>query len=129
MLNVPPEVISNLRDLLQNLSLETVPVCIVLQYYPHHNTVCIHLYDECKRSNDSDVCHRLWSILLWIVRAYLLTIKYQVVQFLPIIIISEQFENILLKFLTRGFQFFFFEVLVIDAWSGYFVELLNRLVC
>ena len=37
---------------------------------------------------------RLWSILLWIVRAYLLTIKYRVIQFLPNLSISEQFESI-----------------------------------
>ena len=51
------------QDLLQNRSLETVPVCIVLQYYPHCNTVCIHMCDEWKISIDSGVCHRLWSIL------------------------------------------------------------------
>ena len=37
------------QDLLQNRSLETAPACIVLQYYPHNNTVCIHMYEECKR--------------------------------------------------------------------------------
>ena len=47
----------------KNLSLETtVPVCNVWQYYPHSNIVCIHIYDECKKSIDSSVCHRLWSI-------------------------------------------------------------------
>ena len=46
------KLISNLQDLPQNRSLETVPVCIVLQYYPHSNTVCNHMYDECKRSNE-----------------------------------------------------------------------------
>ena len=52
--------ILNLQDLLQNQSLETVPVCIVLQYYPHDNIVCIHMYDEYMKSIDSGVCHRLW---------------------------------------------------------------------
>ena len=51
------------QDLLQNRSLETVPACIVLQYYPNSNTVCIHMCDECKISIDSGVCHKLWSIL------------------------------------------------------------------
>ena len=78
------------------------------------------------KSIDSGVCHRLWFILLWIVRAYLLTIKYRVVQFLPGISISEQFESMYLT--TNRFCFFFFEVVVIDAWSRYFVELLSRLV-
>ena len=34
--------------LFRSRSLETVPVCIVLQYYPHDNIVCIRLCDECK---------------------------------------------------------------------------------
>ena len=83
-----------MEDLLQIRSLETVPVCIVLQYYPHDNIVCIHMCDECKISIDSGFCHRLWSIFSLIVQAYLLTIEYQVVQFLPSKSISEQFESI-----------------------------------
>ena len=54
--------ISILQDLQRNQSLETVPVCIVLQYYPHDNIVCIHMCDECMKSIDSGVCHMLWSI-------------------------------------------------------------------
>ena len=53
--------ISNLQDFPQSQSLETVPVCIVWQYYPHDNTDCINLYDECRRSNEIIVCHKLWS--------------------------------------------------------------------
>ena len=30
---------------------------------------------------------------------------------------------------SQGFQFFFFEMMVINAWSGHFAELLSRLVC
>ena len=30
---------------------------------------------------------------------------------------------------SNGFQFFFFEMMVVNAWSWYFVELLSRLVC
>ena len=75
--------ILNLQDLLHSQSLETVPVCIVWQYYPHDNTVCIHMCDEYMKSIDSGVCHKLWSILLWIVQAYLLTREYRVVQFVP----------------------------------------------
>ena len=55
--------ISNLQDLLGSQSLETVPVCIVWQYYPHDNIVCIHMYDDFLKSIDSGVCHRPWSIL------------------------------------------------------------------
>ena len=72
---------------------------------------------EYVKSIDSSVCHKLWSISKSIVQAYSLTIEYQVVQFLPNISISYRFH------------FFFFEVVVIDAGSRYFVELLRRLVC
>ena len=51
--------ISNLQDLPRNRSLETVPACIVLQHYPHNNTVYIHMCDECKISIDAGVCHKL----------------------------------------------------------------------
>ena len=53
--------------------------------------------------------------------------KYRVVQFLPVINISEQFESIHVT-IVQQISFFFFEVVVIDAWSRYFVELLRRLV-
>ena len=89
------------QDLLQNRSLETVPVCIVLQYYPHSNTVSIHMCDQCMKSIDSGVCHKPWSILWWIVRAYLLTMEYQVVQFLPSISISGQFGSMYLTSLQQ----------------------------
>ena len=58
----PPKWILNLQDLPRRQSPETVPICIVLQYYPHSNTVCIHMCDECKVSIDPGVCHKLWSI-------------------------------------------------------------------
>ena len=44
----------------------------------------------------------------------------------------EEFQNNLRVYLWQfspGFQFFFFEMMVIDAWSWYFVELLSRPVC
>ena len=40
-------------------------------------------------------------MLLWIVRAYLLAVKYRVVQFLPGISISEQFESMYLTILQQ----------------------------
>ena len=102
--------ILNLQDLPQSQNLETVPICIVFQCYPHDNIVCIHLCDEYMKSIDSGVCHRPWSILWWIVRAYLLTIEYQVVQFLPSISISEQFESMYLTILQQ--------ILFLLLWSG-----------
>ena len=71
MHNVPPEWILNPQDLPQNRSLETDPACIVLQYYPHSSTVCIHMCDECMVSIDSGV------------QVDSLTIEYQVFQFVP----------------------------------------------
>ena len=93
--------ILNLQDLPRSQNPETVPICIVWEYYPHDKIVCIHTYDEYMKSIDSGVCHMPWSILLWIVRAYLLTIEYQVVQFLPSISISEQFESMHLTILQQ----------------------------
>ena len=70
--NVPPEVDFESSRSPANRSLEPVPVCIVLQYFPHSKTVCIHMCDECKISIDSGGCHRLWSIFV-IDRASLFT--------------------------------------------------------
>ena len=93
--------ILNPQDLLQNGSLETVPICIGLQYYPHSNTVYILMCDECKRSNEISVCHRPWSILWSIVQVCSLIIEYRVVQYVPTTRISEQFESILLTSLLQ----------------------------
>ena len=93
--------ILNPQDLLQNRSLESVPICIVWQCFTHGNTVCLRIYDEWKRSNDVIVCHKLWSILWLIVQDYSLTIEYQVFEYVPSMSISEQFESILLTILSR----------------------------
>ena len=42
--------ILNLKGLLQNQSLETIQVCIVVLCFPHDNTGCFHMCDECKRT-------------------------------------------------------------------------------
>ena len=55
--------ISNLQDLAQSESLDTVPVGIVMLYFPHDSTVCTHLCGECKRSNVLDVFRKLQSTL------------------------------------------------------------------
>ena len=60
-----------------------------------YNTLCIRMCDGCKISNDLIVCHRPWSTLWRIVQAYLLTIEYQVIQFLPSISIPRQSVSIL----------------------------------
>ena len=57
-----------------------------------------------------------------------LTIEYQVFHHVPSTSISEQFVSILVTILLQ-IHFFLCKVVVIDAWSGYFVEFLSRLVC
>ena len=83
------------RSTSHSMSLRT---CVDFCY---RTTVCIHMYDEWKRSNEMIVCHKLCSILWSIVQIFSLTIEYQVFQYVPSICISEQFENILLTFLPR----------------------------
>ena len=68
-----------------------------------HMTICIHMY---MKSIDSGVCQRPWPILWWIVPAYLLTIEYQVVQFLPSISIQKNLRACIWQFSNR-FHFFF----------------------
>ena len=59
MHNVHPEVdFESSKSLPRSQNLETVPICIVWQYFPRDNTVCIHKYDEDMKSIDSDVCHK-----------------------------------------------------------------------
>ena len=86
--------ILNPQYLPRKQSLETIPICIVSQYYPHSNIVCIYMWDKCKILIDSSVCQSFWPIFLTIVQICSLTIKYNVVQFLPSTSISEQFESI-----------------------------------
>ena len=53
----------NLQGLQQNLSLEIDPICNVELYYPRENIVDCYLCDECKKSNEPSVCHKLLSNL------------------------------------------------------------------
>ena len=75
--------ILNLPDLPQSQSPETVPICIVYQYFPHDNIVCIHKYDEFFEINRFRRLSQALSILRLIVHACFLTIEYQVFQFVP----------------------------------------------
>ena len=49
-----------ISNLPRSQSRETIVICIVALYFPHNNIVGIHLCDECKRSNASHVCHKLF---------------------------------------------------------------------
>ena len=49
----------DLQGLQQNLSLETVPICNVELYYPHDIIIDSYLCDECRKSDEPSVCHKL----------------------------------------------------------------------
>ena len=57
-----PKSILSLQDLRQSQSLETVPICIVVRYFPHDNIAETHSGNACKILNERSVCHMLWSI-------------------------------------------------------------------
>ena len=84
--------ILSLQGLMQNQNLETIQVCIVVLCYPHNNIACIHLCDECTRSNASIVCLKLWSTLWPHEQVCSQTTKYLVYQYVPKI---QTFQNIL----------------------------------
>ena len=84
---------SSLPGLLQNQSLETIIICTVVLCFPHNNNACIHMCDECIRSNVLNVCRKLLSILWSILQLCSLTIEYQVFQYVPTFSISEQFVS------------------------------------
>ena len=65
--------IMSLQSLLQNENLENKPNRHCCAVFPHNKIAQIHMYDECKRSNDSVVCHRLCLVHFVIDRASLFT--------------------------------------------------------
>ena len=108
--NVPPEVdFESSRspaksESWNSPSLHCLAVLLTWQY-------CLYSHVWWKNGTiDSGVCHRPRAILWLIVQAYLLTIKYQVVQFLPNIRISDQFVSILVTILQQ--------ISILIPWSG-----------
>ena len=103
--------ILSLRDILQNQSLETMQVCIVVLCFPHDKTVGIHLCDECTRSDAPNVCHMLLSTSSPHEQVYSQTTKCHV---------SQTFENNLwadCRQISYWLIFLFFELMIIQAWS------------
>ena len=85
--------ISNLQDLLRSQSpWQSAFFCSITtwQYWLYSLVWWIYEINRFKRLS------KFWPISLWIVSAYLLFIKCQVVQFLPSLNISEQFESMYL---------------------------------
>ena len=86
--------ILNLQSLHHNLSPGINPTDNVEPWLPPDNIVSSHLCDECNKSNEPDVCHKLWSILWQIEQVCSLTMECQVHQFLPSTSISRQIVSI-----------------------------------
>ena len=66
----------NLQSLLQNQSLETIPICNVVLWL-HNNIAGVHMCDECMPSNVRSVNDKLLSVPWQHVQVCSLTIKYQ----------------------------------------------------
>ena len=93
--------ISSLQGLLQNQRLETIRVCTVVLCFPQSNIACVHMCDECKRSNAPNVCHMLLSILWPHEQVCSQTTRYRVYQFETNSSILELFVSIRLTTLQQ----------------------------
>ena len=49
----------------QNPNLETILICNVVLCFPYNNIACIHMCDECKKSNALNVC-RMPESIFWL---------------------------------------------------------------
>ena len=117
----------NLQSLEQNLSLDINPICTVVLYYPRDSIVDSYLCDECKKSNEPSVCHKLLSILWLFWQVCLRTKECQVYQFVLNTSFKRIWETYSGQFSNR-FQLLLLEVVIIQARSWNFVQLL-RLFC
>ena len=113
------------EGLLQNQRLETILICIVVLCFPHSNIACIHMCDECKRSNAPNVCDKLLSISLPHEQVCSQTTKYQVYHYVPSIDMSEQIVSKMWTILQL-IHFLLLQIDVIHAWCCDFEKLLSR---
>ena len=111
---------SSLQGLLPNQSLETIFICNVELCFPHKNIACIHMCDECTRSNALNVCHVLLSISLPHEQVCSQTFK---TSGLPIRVKFWHFRTICEQTVDNPF-FFFLQLMIIRAWRRDFVQLL-----
>ena len=109
--------ILNPQDLLQNWSLETVPICIVWQYFPHDNIVGIHVCDECMKANELNACHELLSIWWLIEQVCSRTRECQAYQFVLSTSISRQSVNIPFDNSPTDSSSSFLKMVIIQAWT------------
>ena len=95
--------------------------------FPHDNTVCTHKYDEYLKSNENRLSQAL--VHLVVDRASLFTDHRMSGR--PTRAKYAAFRNNLRAYFWQFsyiIQFFFFEMMVINAWRRYCVELLSRFV-
>ena len=104
-----------------------ITLSIVLQCFPHDNTVSIHMCDEINEIKRFRRFHKLWSILLWIVQFVHWTWNIRSSNTCQVSALQHNLRAYLWQFSNR-FHFFFFEVVVVNAMSWYFIELLGRFV-
>ena len=125
--NVPPEVdIESSRSPAKSESRNS-PNLHCCAAFPHDNTFYIHSWNECKRSNVRVVCHKHWSILWSHVQVCWLIIEYVVYRCEP----NRDIPEILWAhfwLFSHGFQFFFFELMVIKTWNWHLIKLLSCFV-
>ena len=98
------------------------------QKWTHDNIVCMHSCNDSKRSNTLNVSHRLWSIFEMTL-ANLLTDHR--LSGLPIHARTRHYQNKLWTYFWQfsyGCQFFFFELIIINAWNWYVVQLFSGFV-
>ena len=117
-----PRLIWRLQGRPQSLSPRRNPNDNAEPCFPRDKIVGDHMCDECRLSNEPNVGHRLLSTWL-IEQVCLLTEECQVYQFVPSASISRQSASILWTF-SKRFQFFLFELMIIPARNGDFVQLL-----
>ena len=124
--NVPPEVdFESSRSPAKSESWNSPQSALFGSITHMDKIVCIHMYDEYMKSIDSIVCHMLWSIWWWIVWAYLpdhRNIKSS--NSCQILTFQNNLRACIWQFSNR-FHFFFYEVVVIDAWCRYFVSVVE----
>ena len=121
--------ISNPQSHLQSQNLETILFCIVVLCFLHNNIASIHMCDEWKGSDEPNVCHMLLSIL-W-PHEQVCSLNREI-SGLPIRAKYKLFRTIWEHLFDKSptdFKLFLFRMVVIDAGSRCFVELLSRLVC
>ena len=110
MHNVPPDVdFESSRSPAKVGVLKQSQTCIVLQCYPHNNTVYIHMCDECRISSDSGVLsHTLVHFVIDLAKLFTVPQDIGSSQFVPSINFLETILRACIWQFSNIFHFFFF---------------------